>query len=523
MDDLNALSIKVKRAGATVNVGGLYLASGIEYSTGYRGGLFLDCTFFLPSDVRVPCQIQTADFVQIWCGLEVAWEGDVVGLEASAEVGEVGWHVSALGWWATRLMARGVAKPWLDKRYDDSTWPTYPAGGVSRNEKFDIDREERIRVTPKDGIVFNYGENAWFAQYATPAGQTVKRITFSYDFQKAGQTWVLAMRDVTNANTDVWSVTASGTGTVDHTFAPPTAHIAFWLSSQANPTQTGIGDGTVYGQISNLAVYTETGTISPQEIVKDCAAIAALSTDLSAIGALTDVIEYVALPAKSLADIITEVAAYGSTANAGWAAYVDKSSNATDNAPRLALQPIPSPATTRDYIVRMEDANVGAAVRFAQDVTAVINAYHMSYTDARGIERYVNLNLSVDLYDYPSMLAYGERHSQNITVNTTDLDLVKRLMKTRLAQTKDLKWKASGDIVINGWIEGGTGGRVPAAMVCAGKVLQITNYLNDLTSTGLRLLITGTRYNHDQRQVSISTGWPDTTDAWLARELRGRV
>ena len=43
----------------------------------------------------------------------------------------------------------------------------------------------------------------------------------------------------------------------------------------------------------------------------------------------------------------------------------------------------------------------------------------------------------------------------------------------------------------------------------AGKRLLITDYLTDLSGTGLTVLITRTEYEHDSRMCSLSFGVPD--------------
>jgi hypothetical protein len=59
---------------------------------------------------------------------------------------------------------------------------------------------------------------------------------------------------------------------------------------------------------------------------------------------------------------------------------------------------------------------------------------------------------------------------------------------------------------------------IPASQIQAGKRLLITDYLTDLSGTGLTVLITRTEYEHDSRMYSLSFGVPDNLAVLLAQK-----
>jgi len=516
------LSLEITRGGVHVDVPELVQASRINYSTQYPGGLYADLTFLLPTDPRISAPVQVGDFVQVWCDMQLAWEGYISAVTNAASVGAVGWNVECVGTWAVRMMARRVAKPWADTRVSDDAWfvrPTpYSANDKTMEKRVTFERQDRLEIKPLDGKAWANGDFVRLV-YTAPTGSLVKRLAGNYQFNPGGQSW--EMRVITGAANGVLQYTALGSGAFDVTFVTPDQTLFFDLISRAG--QTVPADNTILAHLDLLTVYTETGAIDPQQICIDCAQIAQISTDTAGIGALTDALgHYIALPAMTLADIVTEVAAYGSSANAGWAAQIGKSTSASDELPRLELQPIPDVTAGADYMLWIDRPNCGEGVAFRQDVSEVVNYYHIQHTGADGIPYHFSPQDDATLQDSASITAYGRRDSDVITLNTTNLTLLKRYAKTKLAQTAPLRWKSSGDIPVTGWLDAAAGGALPVALVTAGTRLQIMNYLDDMTgSGGLVMLVTGTRYDHESRTVSISTGVPDTLEAWINRELRG--
>ena len=107
--------------------------------------------------------------------------------------------------------------------------------------------------------------------------------------QEAGQQWALLLYNETTSGVE-WSVTASGSGTADTTLATPTKTVFIYFRSDAN--QNAPSDGTVYGEISNVKVYTETGSINLTEIAKDVVAkFTVLNTTTVYIGSNTLALE----------------------------------------------------------------------------------------------------------------------------------------------------------------------------------------------------------------------------------------
>ena len=78
--------------------------------------------------------------------------------------------------------------------------------------------------------------------------------------------------------------------------------------------------------------------------------------------------------------------------------------------------------------------------------------------------------------------------------------------RTFLAEHKDPKYRMSGAINVKGSIRAKGGNLVPASQIRAGKRLKIDNYSQDLSGTGLTVLIGQTEYSSDDEVCSITTG-----------------
>jgi hypothetical protein len=508
-NEYNHLTLTILDGGTPLTGAGLEQASGIEFETLYPGGDYGSCSFFLPGDPAAGQRIASGQTLQVHNGLKLVYEGKLVTVEYDTDQG--GRVYYALGFFAACAMTRRWRKWWADMRIDGDVWLESNAVGgsnISGKELIQVDRNQRIRLTPKKEA-FTSG---WYKHviYTAPTGSLIKRISFDYDFQEGAQAWTLAVSPA------IWSVTASGTGSQDITLGTPQAAIILYLRADAN--QTPPSDGTIYGEISNVVVYSETGDITLSTIAEDCAArLPELSTDVSLIGDNTYSLVPFISEVDSYADILSKAASYGDSSFNPWAYGVRASEQASDNKPLLFVEAYPS-LTTCDYELSLSEAQA-AGVVFAQDTTEVRNWIAVQYTDQRGFPVWVTPDDDPDLKDDASIAQYGQMEEW-ITLEARWWIVAKNWGQRVLQQRKDAMWKASGEIPVTGYLRAVGGGKVPVSQVRAGQRLRINDFLGDLSGTGLTLLITATSYDDASETCSISTGKPDMLAARLARLAR---
>lgn len=520
----NNLRIKAYSSGSTeVQSAGLELGEQLTFSSGYPGGLYLDCGFFVPRDITSTWPVQLGQRVKVQNGFVTVWEGYITGIENRATTDGQGAQVTAMGAWGYYLMRRKWRKWWADTRSGEEAWkwtPTIP------DETFlNIDRTTpRITLVPKSIRNAAGAEVGWTNNqtlgivYTSPTGETVKRITLDYDLQEGAQAWKGNVYNVTGAADLLSRTTSNATpGTRvswdSGTIATPTQKLYIQLISQAG--QTPPTDGTVYWDVANIVVYSETGAINGQEVAKDVRAhVVEFSADDTNIGALTYALVPFISNTDTLADILTNAANYGDASFNRWAAYCKSSDDSTDDKPLLALEQVPA-LTDYDYAVRMDEVNT-ADLAFMQDVTEVRNWITIEYTDATNNQIIVTPDDDANLKDTASIALYGEAHEW-LSLQTTSLTNATNYARRFLAARKDPQWKASGNIPIVGSVRAKDGTPVPASQIVSGKRIKIENYLNDLSGNGLTFLITGTSYDDASEVCTLSVGQPDNMDILLAR------
>jgi hypothetical protein len=506
----NHLTLTLLDGGLPLAGAGLERATGIEFETLYPGGDYGSCSCFLPGDPASGQRVQAGQTLQVYNGLKLVYEGKLVTLEYdSAQGGQV---LYALGFFAACAMTRKWRKWWADMRLDESVWlesSTISGANVSGKGLMQVDRNQRLGLTPKN--------EAWTATwysalvYTAPTGSLIRRISFDYDFQEAGQAWLGAL------SPGVWSIAASGTGTQDITLGTPLAALTLYLRSEAN--QTPPSDGTIHLYLSNVVVYTETGAINLTEIAQDVAArIPELSTDTSLIGSNPYSLVPFISEVDSYADILSKAASYGDSSFNPWAYGVRSSEQASDGKPILFCEAYPS-LSACDYELSLDEGNVAGGVVFAHDPTEVRNWIAVQYTDQRGFPVWLTPDDDPDLKDDASIATYGQLEEW-ITLDARWWIIAKNWGRRVLQQRKDAQWKASGEIAVTGYLRAAGGGKVPVSQVRAGQRLRVTDFLGDLSGTGLTLLITATSYDDASETCSISTGKPDMLAARLARLAR---
>lgn len=477
----------------------------VKFGTFYPGGLYGVASFFVPHAGATPFVARGETYeVRLFWGLVMVWQGLITDLE-EVRGAQIGTRVSAVGHWGGLLGKRTIQKPWADERLDQERWQwTTTASGA---EKCTFDRQNRLRFTPKAEAWLN-GELAQVAYFA-PTGQTVKRVTFNYDFQEAAQAWELQVHDGTSS---LWSVTTSGTGSQDITLGTPTDILRLRWYARAN--QTPPSDGTIYGQITSVVVYTETGSINLTEIAKD---VRALVTELSAnehlIASNTySLVPFVTNNREYLHTLLDRAAGYGDSSQMPWAVGLRGAHLSGDDKPVLFAEAQPNLATvTPDYQVSMYGAEFAAR----RNPGEVWNWIVVQYKDSRGFTQIVSPDDDGTLTDADSVAAYGRREIP-LDIQHGGLTVAVNYARRFLAKWKQPNYAITSPVRVTGYIRKADGGYLPAALVQAGKVLRVTDFLPDLSGAGLLLLITGTTYDDKSQTVDLAFGVPDALSLALA-------
>ncbi len=511
---LNDLMVEIYASGTTriADPGNeIIRAGGLRYSTIYPGGIFGDCSFNVPRDVRMWLESMGASRLVVRNGLQVVWEGKIDNQLSVLQAEASGMDMRGMGYWGALLGRRRWNKPWCDTRIDEKVWVWNTATGSNRVPDFcTLDRNERMRFTPKNVAWAN--NNYVSIYYDAPTGETIKRVTFDYDLQEGGQAWALALTDAALTFPWPWSATASGTGSADTTFGTPTtrAYIAYVAQAGQTPTE----EGTYYGQISNVKVYTETGSINLTEVAKDCRAkITDLNSTDIYIGSNTLALEpFISEGYEAISSILERAAKIGDSSFYQWNCYLDHSEKAisTDGKPVLVVEQQPL-LTDYDYEIRLEEIEPDFSVDRYYD--ELWNWIVVRYTDANGKEKWITPDDDANLKNTTSITDYGQR-DYVLDAGVASSTAATNAGRVFLAEHKDPKYRMSGALNVKGSIRGKGGLIVPACQIRAGKRLKIGNFLQDLSGSGLTFLIGQTDYSADEEVCQVTAG----TD--LVGELR---
>lgn len=516
----NALSIEAYTSSTNrlPDPGGeLTRAEGIRYRTGYPGGLFLDASFFVPRNILRWWGIQGAQRIVIRNGLKLAYEGWITNLGSILDGTAQGMRVTAVGGWGRYLMNRYVRKVWSDQRYTDPPWVWGPL--ASGAEKCTFDRYSRLRFTPKN-VAWSNGEAA-AVRYDMPAGETIKRILFDYNLQDGGQAWELRLRDNTGG-VDLWSVTSSGSGSaVSVTLATPRQSVSLQFYARAD--QTPPADGTVYGEISNVTVYSHTGTVDVSGVAQSCLSY------LPDLNSTTDYINsngYWISPFMTgggdsyepWSDVLTRAAAFGDANYDRWAVQMLESElvGTPNGKPILAVSKFPV-LTNYDYAISLDDENLIAPVEIGQNFDSIRNFIIVSYRDGDGKTQWISPEDDTTLKDTDSINTYGQR-DLSLNLGHISSSMAINAGRRALAARKDPQYQLSAPIQVKNYIRTRGGGRIPASEIRAGKRLRVENFLQDLSGTGLTFILSQSDYDDDRQICSVQTGIPD--DLVMPKELR---
>lgn len=491
----------------------LIYAEDLRLRKGYPGPLYLDASFTVRRNLAEWWAINGAYRVAFYASHDLVYEGFIDEIEFFSESGaDEGATVYLTGGWGDKVMKLSLKKHWADNRIDSEVWQEYVADtnadAVTASQNMTIDRNNRIRWTPKNVA---FATNKYHGLICpAPYNQTWKRITFDYDMQQAAQNWKLALMD--DSENVEWSQDASGTGTADVTPAAVTANFQFRFQSQAN--QTPPSDGTVYAQVKNVTVYSETGAIDATEIIKDIVGLFPdhFNSDVSLIGSNTlSIVPYIA-DDDYLADVLTEVAGIGDSSNNRWACGVRESTKAAtpNGKPVLFYEQYP-PVTDYDLIIQTSEDDLGP-VSFSKDFTRIRNYITVRWEDERNFTQRMTPDGDATLKDQTSIDAHGRRDyvlPLSYSTQTVAVANGKRVLNT----WKDPIWVASRPLSVYGTITTARHEVIPVGTIRPGMRVKVEDMFDPLTGENVILIITGMEYNDDDDAAILTFG--DTIDPLL--------
>lgn len=479
----------------------------LVYTTGYPAGLFLNCRFRLPLVGFRKLPIQHGHRIIVRDGPKTVWEGVVVELIYHDRI-----DVNCIGYWGSLLMRRNWEKHWADQRITEEAWTLDESAGGAGPELVFVDRNNRIRFTPKNEAWGN-GE---FAQvlYTAPTDTTIDRIEYDYDFDEQAQDWRLRIHDLT-AGTSVVSINTTGTGvSQSHDFSPVSSQISLQLRSGGGQTPTSNGD--YYGEFANLTVYatfegstagTE-GTLNIAELCYDT--IDKLGGELSASTALIDsgltnsVIPFISKEAEPIADMLIRAASYGDTSNDPVAVGLRESDIVSDSLPVLFAEQYP---TLDDFEYRLSwlDENRSGG-SMAQSTLDVANYIWVEYTTERGFRAIVSPADNAALTNSTSVSnnPWGQiDRSVSLDAETTEEQAVKWGARY-LSRFQNLQWTVKTPVRVTDYLQSKFKRRIPAAQVRAGQRVKLVDFAEE----DQIFIITHTSYNDERRQLTFSAGIP---------------
>lgn len=328
------------------------------------------------------------------------------------------------------------------------------------------------------------------------------------------QAWTLRLRDRTGSS-NIWSVSASGTGSQDTTLGTPRQELYLeFLSAAVN--QDGEANGTVYGEVSDVVVYSETGSINLTEIAKD---IVGQTTDLNSSTSFVDsntfsLVPFVTDGHETMAEILERALAYGDASFNEWIAYLDNSElvASPNGKPVLVVKERPS-LTDYEYVISVNDKNLLPPFQLARDLDRVFNWIVVSYRDEENSRDIViGPDDDSNLKDDDSISIYGKRVYE-IPIKTADSTTATNVGRKFLAANKDPQWYVSGPLTVQSYIKGSDGNEIPASGIRAGNRVKIEDFVDE----DLIFLISQTTYTDQGETCAISTGTPDDLAIFLSR------
>ena len=521
---MNSISLKVYNLSNTrlTDIEGLLKRhTNLSFSTVYPAGLYSVLSFFLPRQIDAQSFIRGGYKIVVSNGIKQVGEFWVEDETFTVRRDQRGTQINAIGAWGTYLKRRTADIRWADERIADGIWVWDETASAA--ERGDFDRNNRLQFTPKNVSWGNLGQaRVW---YKMPTGQTVERIDYSYDLQENSPTteWRLVLQrstDGTTWTTDTTIATASGTGSNTTTLGTAQQYVAFRFDNNSGGAQTSPGDGTEYGQLTDVVVYASlnNGTVATVNAYQVAREIRNNISELSAgehllDSALTfDLAPFITNNRENYASILERAASFGDTSQNPLGYGVRGSGLARDSKPILFLESQPA-LTAHTYEITLSEMG-GADIR--RNVGDVYNWISVSYTDKRGFQQAVTPDDDATLKDQTSIDRFGQRDYPLSLSNGGQAEAIAYGVRF-LTKFKNPTYSVTAPISVQGMLRGKGGFYTPASEVQAGKVLRVTDYTDDLNTDGLSMLITGTTYQDDKKTVDLSIGVPDNLSVYLAQ------
>lgn len=519
----NNITIEIYRTGTTIEPdlsGELDNAEQLNFVTGYPGGLYLNGSFFVPRDVTMPWPYKSGMRVVFRNGLRIVYEGYISSFDYEVGVDTQGVRVNLESAWARYLMQRRWGKIWSDTRTDEKTWQIDLTR--SEPEEWLIDRTAHIHVSPNTTGLVN--TDALRLVYIPPDGQTIKRISYDYNYSEyAGMDFTMKVQYYASATwADVGGSSVSATGTGSHDIdisATPGERLGLVLLS--NKSQNPTVDHHTHAEWSKLCVYTELGTIDLPEVIKDIRGkltdINATEVYISALASARSLCGSVSVPAtfggmnfESMADIITQAASPGDGNNSRYAIgfYHSETSPSPDGKPVIYSQIYPV-LTSWDVSVRLDDLNLSGDIQIRQKFDEIRNYIIVRYSDDNGFAVTLTPTDDASLKDQTSINAYGQRDAV-LDLGYCSATVAAQTGYRFLAARKDPQFELLSPVTVSGKIRTLSGEFAPVSQTTAGQRLRIENFLNDLTgqAQGATFLISSTNYDDTNETVTITCGPP---------------
>lgn len=416
-------------------------------------------------------------------------------------------------WWRISWDANLTANIVINEVYALSGWNdlTIVNGTVSAGAPFAVDgaitwTDDNAQVDTK----VNGTNGKW---YRLKTSADLDAVTLIDVYAQSRQAWELRLYDPVGA-ANIWSVTATGSGSRDDVLATPRQTLYLELISRA--VQTPPSNGTIFGGIEPPYVLSETSNINAYEVANDIrGALTNLSADTTALDANSIqslAPRFLAHPFEMYASLMERAVALGGSSYATLVYGLRSSQFASDAKPIMFLEEWPdtSDANDYDYWVTTKTAQVPM---FRRDYSSILNWIAIGYvTNNEGVPGVLTPADDSLLTDAASVARYGRR---DVFIET-QVDSANAAFWGRryLAAYKDPLISATGPIVVQEYIHHRTGFIVPASEIVAGKRLKIADY-----EEGIMGVITQTQYNHANRSCSMTLGISDSLAVLLARGL----
>lgn len=433
-------------------------------------------------------------------------------MDITADAAGMGNRVIAAGVFSAFQGTRMINRRYVDNRIEENIWVWDTTGSAA--EKCDINREARIRFTPK-AVAWGNNEVASVI-YTAPVGETIKKIVYTYDLDPhVGADFELYWWDATNGAS---SITTGGAGGPS-TYTPATSVNQIFLSYKCTSAKTPAEDGTYYGQVTALKVYAKSGITAGfadtmPEICKDIvnklssginSDTTHIITPASAGAAFTSFItnEY-----EPISDILTRACEQSDAAFNYYHAYMLDSETAAvpDAKPVLCLEQEPV-LTNYDYRLSLLDENITTPPELDFSLEDVHNWINVLYTDANGRIVWITPDNDATLKDTPSITAYGYREF-NLDLGERDPIAALAFGKAYLARHKDIHPRMTNSPEVVDYIFAKSGEKVPTSQIRAGKRVNVSNWMDDGSGTLLTFLISETSYDDETGICAITCGPP---------------